>query len=373
VVFSELMVDPASGKDEDLEWLELHSLSADPLDMEGVFLLGEEGTGITLHGLILEPEGYLLLAASEEVEEATGITPDMLYDSSLFRLGNGDGLASLQWGETELDFVAYDEASWPIIKGHSLMKLSEDAPSAEPGSWCASERIMPDGDFGSPGAENGSCMEVPVELDKDSDGWLEEEGDCDDTNPSIYPSALEILDGLDQDCDGVVDELPPEEGELVIVEIMNNPDPTEDDFGEWFELWSHVGHPLELGGIVVSDEDGESFILDAFLLMPGELVVVGASDDLGINGSYIPDLTWAGHNFHLGNDADEIILTIGNQEIDAVYYDEDFPQDPGAAIALDPAYFNSTDNDDPDPWCKANAEYGSDGNLGSPGAINPGC
>ena len=45
--------------------------------------------------------------------------------------------------------------------------------------------------------------------DESSTGIIEcagRSGDCDDANPSIHPSALEICDGLDNDCDGQVDE-----------------------------------------------------------------------------------------------------------------------------------------------------------------------
>ena len=43
----------------------------------------------------------------------------------------------------------------------------------------------------------------PNDVDNDGDGHTENEGDCDDTNNTIYPGATEIpYDGIDQDCDG---------------------------------------------------------------------------------------------------------------------------------------------------------------------------
>lgn len=42
--------------------------------------------------------------------------------------------------------------------------------------------------------------------DDDLDGTSETEGDCDDSNPAIHPGATEVCDGVDQDCDGQKDE-----------------------------------------------------------------------------------------------------------------------------------------------------------------------
>ncbi|MDP2305281.1 MAG: MopE-related protein, partial [Pseudomonadota bacterium] len=47
---------------------------------------------------------------------------------------------------------------------------------------------------------------VVVGADEDSDGYTEEEGDCDDADPRVNPSAAELCDTIDNDCDGSTDE-----------------------------------------------------------------------------------------------------------------------------------------------------------------------
>jgi hypothetical protein len=42
--------------------------------------------------------------------------------------------------------------------------------------------------------------------DDDRDGFAEEGGDCDDAAAGTNPAAIEVCDGVDQDCDGIVDE-----------------------------------------------------------------------------------------------------------------------------------------------------------------------
>lgn len=45
----------------------------------------------------------------------------------------------------------------------------------------------------------------PPEPDEDGDGWCMYE-ECNDSDATVYPGAPELCDGLDNDCDGVVDE-----------------------------------------------------------------------------------------------------------------------------------------------------------------------
>ncbi len=48
---------------------------------------------------------------------------------------------------------------------------------------------------------------IAESMDSDGDGYYENE-DCDDLDASINPGAQEVCDGVDQDCDGVIDDNP---------------------------------------------------------------------------------------------------------------------------------------------------------------------
>ena len=54
---------------------------------------------------------------------------------------------------------------------------------------------------------DGLCAGIDPECtDADRDGVCAEGGDCDDENPAVHPHAEEVVDGLDNDCDGEVDD-----------------------------------------------------------------------------------------------------------------------------------------------------------------------
>lgn len=48
-------------------------------------------------------------------------------------------------------------------------------------------------------------IEARISWDSDRDGFTTAQGDCDDNDATTYPGAAEITDGIDNNCDGIVD------------------------------------------------------------------------------------------------------------------------------------------------------------------------
>lgn len=158
-------------------------------------------------------------------------------------------------------------------------------------------------------------------------------------------------------------------GQIVINEIMYDPNPPNSSNAEWFELYNAGNAQVDLDGWTVKDNGSDSFTISGQLLIgAGDYLVLGeiSTNNGGVTLDYdYPDA------FALSNGEDEIILLDATSptpvEQDRVFYDiNPWPVGNGAALALKSP---ELDNNDRENWCVATTPYGT-GALGTPGAAN---
>ena len=158
-------------------------------------------------------------------------------------------------------------------------------------------------------------------------------------------------------------------GDLVITEIMANPDAVLDNAGEWFELYNTSARTLDLKGLRVHSDTSESFaIAGSLLLQPGSFTVLGNNADPALNGGVPVSYGYSGYALANSNDAIQIVK--GQTLIDRVTYTTSAL---GAARSLRAASYDPVSNDVAANWCQATTVYGSGGDRGTPGQPNVEC
>lgn len=116
-----------------------------------------------------------------------------------------DGETDEGWdtdGDGAADCIDADGDGWAGDQGDcddNDAAIHPDAPEL-----CNGEDDDCDGEVDEGWDDNGDG--TPDCLDGDGDGYSADEGDCDDDDPEQHPGATEFCNGIDDDCDGSVDE-----------------------------------------------------------------------------------------------------------------------------------------------------------------------
>jgi hypothetical protein len=325
LVISEIMRDPAKVDDTLGEWFEIYNAATRGYDLAGLTVADNAGQVAVSQSVVIPSGGYVVFARSAGGNG--GVSPHFVYGNAL-QLANAADVIRLSVPPTVIDEVSYDGAgAFPLVPGAS-MSFRSAPPNAGgndiAGNWCAAGTAFGAGDMGTPGAPNGGCLKRTEDM------------------------------------------VP---GDLVITEIMANPNAVDDALGEWFEIKNTTSLAFNLQGLVVRDDGVDTFTVPNTLLMAGNgRLVFGAGSVTDTNGGVSVNYAYDRTTCQLANGADELVLAT-TVVIDQVFYTATFPLVAGASMSLSPASETAAANDAAANWCAAATVYGA-GDRGTPGAAN---
>lgn len=154
--------------------------------------------------------------------------------------------------------------------------------------------------------------------------------------------------------------------ELVITELMPDPQSLPDAEGEWFEVANTGAQTVDLRGCQFTRGNGSFELLEDLSIAPGSLLTFANSSNPG----FTPDFVYQG--LVLPNAATlELTLSCQGLEVDRAVVDASVTRRSGVSLALSRDAFSPAANDAADNWCLGTADYGGD--LGSPGQANAPC
>ena len=144
-----------------------------------------------------------------EIESTTGgiLIPRLTETQRDAIVAPTTGLMIYQSDETA-GFYYYNGSIWTNVEGvvPTLNGVLQQNNSAENQQIKNLQDPTEDQDAVTLAYINQQLAQVVLDIDNDDDGYTENQGDCDDNNQNLNPDSIEIYDGIDNNCDGAIDE-----------------------------------------------------------------------------------------------------------------------------------------------------------------------
>ena len=206
LIVSELMIDPSAAGDATGEWFEVYNTSSSDIDMVGWWVKANDGDEFEVtSSLVVAAGDYVVFGCESDTALNGDVSVDYAYDRDDFAFNNSTDTIFLYLEGTWLNRAKID-STWVVPEGASLNLDADYHDSSYTNDfsyWCDSTDSFGDGDLGTPGDANIQC----TSNDYDGDGYSVDDGDCDDADADISPDGTEEWDGVDNDCDGTLDNL----------------------------------------------------------------------------------------------------------------------------------------------------------------------
>jgi len=186
----------------------------------------------------------------------------------------------------------------------------DDDPDVDPMSQ-ATFWLDADGDgYGDVNSPSRGCFMLPNHTDSDDD--------CDDSDPGIHPNVSEICDGIDENCDGDIDDVPDYDGDgFIACGLLFDCDENDIDIHPGaLEICDGVDNDCD--GVLPADEtdadtdgamtcDGDCDDNDPTIGAAGEWFEDGDGDGHGAGVAEPVSCTSPGPNYvpYLGDDCDD--------------------------------------------------------------------
>ena len=328
LVITEIMPDPSAVSDWKGEWIELYNNTSNDVNLNGLEFSGSGDIGFTISSdLTVSANDYVVFAVRSSTGETGGVNVDYAYSYTNLKMYNNDSL-SIAYSGTTFDSVSWYVTTYGVTSGTSLSTRNfSTTDNDDPTGWCLSTDSYGLGDLGTPGSANNCSNNVSV-----------------------------LAIGT---------------GDLVISEIM--PDPTVVDYrGEWFEIYNNTASPINLNGMDVDSAGHAGFTVSSDVIVDAADYVVFATRSDSSNGGITQvDQAYSYSTLKLYN-TDNLTISNSSGTIDTVSYTvSSWGVTSGESLTL--ASLDASDNNSAAYWCNGTSDYGSQGDLGTPGADNDSC